>query len=73
MAAVDDGQYWIGKPRDGGYCYRIVVRGITLEGWRAGTREEVEAHVKKSTRLGATRARGDVTFSWAGGASRAKD
>ena len=50
--------YLIGEHKDGGYAYSVTVNGLTMTGWRRGTRDQVEDYVKQSERMCTARASG---------------
>ena len=52
--------YQVGEHENGGCYYRVTVRGLTIIGWRRGTKEEVTAHAQACYRCANVRAKGEV-------------
>lgn len=50
--------YEIGRCHDGGFDYRVTVNGLIMNGWRRGTRAQVEEYARKSAQMCADRAMG---------------
>lgn len=48
----------IGEPKDDGWFYTVTVNGLTMSGWRCGTRAQVEEYARLSERMCANRAIG---------------
>lgn len=57
-----DGTHEIGRHHNGGYDYKVMVSGLTMTGWRAGTREQVEAYLLQVVRNCKIRAAGGVVW-----------
>ncbi len=62
--------YEIGVGRDGGYEYRVTVNGLTMTGWRRGSRADAEKYLREVDRNCTIRAGGAVVRRNADGSQR---